>query len=304
MRARASGRQWWSIIGAAVLGPLALAAAVPLAGTARAAAELRTVTGTVEGNGGTPLADYAVTLYRTTSGAPDTLRHAGTDANGRFAITYELPGDRSSVLYLVARQGPVTLATVLGSPAMPARPNLPDPVVVEDAQAATMLGDAQRGGGGLPDSVVINERTTVATAYALAQFLDGADVAGNRVGVRNAAAMVGNMVDVATGGIAPVLAQRPNGPATSTLATFNALANMVAGCVADRPACATLFALAPRADGRATHRTLQAIVDIARNPWRNVAALFAAAAASDAYQPALTAAPTPGRSRSSSATTA
>ena len=54
---------------------------------------------------------------------------------------------------------------------------------------------------------------------------------------------------------------------------------------------------APRRPAVSPDQTLQAIVDIARNPWRNVGKLFTVAAASSAYAPALTRPPTPGRSR-------
>lgn len=180
----------------------------------------------------------------------------------------------------------MTLATVLGSQAMPAQASLPDAL-----EADTQTAPSEAALRGLSDSVVINERTTVATAYALAQFINGPRIFGNRVGVRNAAAMVGNMVDVTTGEIAPVLAHRPNGSATSTLTTFNSLANMVAACIASQPNCARLFVAAPWSDGNRTGHTLQAIANIARNPWRNVATLFGIARRSNAYQPALAAAP-------------
>ena len=273
MHTQTGGWRW--IIGA-VLGLLALTA---LAGPAQAAAELQKVTGRVE-SGGTPLPDYVVTLYRTTSGAAVTLGNASTKANGQFSLGYRLPSDRNSVLYLIARKGPVALATVLGSQAMPAWASTDNPTALGNALASR-----------LPDGVVINERTTVATGYALAQFVNGTNISGNRVGVRNAAAMVGNMVDVTTGEIAPVLGSRPNGSATSTLPTFNSLANMVAGCVASLPNCTKLFAAAPWPDGASPHRTLQAIVNIARNPWRNVPTLAGIAGASGAYQPALAVAP-------------
>ena len=46
---------------------------------------------------------------------------------------------------------------------------------------------------------MINERTTVASAYAMTQFIQGGAIAGPSPGVQNAAGMVGNMVDAATG---------------------------------------------------------------------------------------------------------
>ena len=61
------------------------------------------------------------------------------------------------------------MATTLGSQSMPTRANEPDGVAAA----------AQPAAAGLATSVVINERTTVAMAYALAQFLDGSNVRGN-----------------------------------------------------------------------------------------------------------------------------
>ncbi|WP_051328963.1 Vgb family protein [Geminicoccus roseus] len=176
-----------------------------------------------------------------------------------------MPADPDSVLYLVARHGPAELATVLRGVA----PGEPDNAV-------------------LPRKVVVNERSTVATGFALAQFLEGRTVAGNTVGVRNAAAMVGNMVDRQSGEVAPVLAKPPNGDATETLATFNSLANMVANCIAARPTC---FGLLDAARGRLDRLplgTLHAIAAIARNPWRHVDELYRVATLRPAtYTPAL-----------------
>ncbi len=239
----------WRWITGAMLG-LLMSIAVPLGGVAHATAASQTLTGRVESNG-TPLPGYVVTLYRTTSGAPATLRDATSNRDGRFTISYHPQGDRNSVFYLIARKGPVTLVTVLGLQASPAFANPPD-ALVADAETAPSTASPR----GLADRVVINERTTVATGYSLAQFINGPRISGNRVGVRNAAAMVGNMVDVTTGEIAPVLAHRPNGSATSTLATFNSLANMVAACVASRPDCVRLFVAAPWSDGNKTGHTL------------------------------------------------
>ena len=47
--------------------------------------------------------------------------------------------------------------------------------------------------------VVVNERTTVATGFAFAQFVDGAAIAGNSVGMLNAVRMAGNMVRARSG---------------------------------------------------------------------------------------------------------
>ena len=45
----------------------------------------------------------------------------------------------------------------------------------------------------VPTDVVINERTTVASAYGLAQFIDGPRIVGKANGLQNAAGMVQNL---------------------------------------------------------------------------------------------------------------
>lgn len=107
----------WVRIAAATL--VVLPAGGLFAPAAPANYRVATVSGTVA-SGTTQLASYSVTLYRTSRSASFRLGHAITDADGRFSIGYTLPRDRDSVLDLVARKGPVALAIVLGSFAMPA----------------------------------------------------------------------------------------------------------------------------------------------------------------------------------------
>jgi sugar lactone lactonase YvrE len=170
--------------------------------------------------------------------------------------------------------------------------------------AAPARGQARRGARGAvrlasvvrsapaPTDVVVNELTTVAAAYALAQFIEGPNVAGKSPGLRNAAAMVHNLVDVSTGEIGSVLANPPNGTETSTLRHFNTLANMLAACVNEQATCATLFDLATPPGGVAPHDTLQAAVNIAHYPWQNVTQLFDQSQILVLYAPALESAPT------------
>ena len=62
-------------------------------------------------------------------------------------------------------------------------------------QIATIVGSVD-----LPSYVVVNELTTVATAYTMNQFLDETIIGGNSVGVRNSASTFRNLVDQATQG--------------------------------------------------------------------------------------------------------
>ena len=167
------------------------------------------------------LAGFDVSLFRagTSRGEPaEVLATAVTADDGSFELSYDAPAAPDRVLYLVAEPhdvgpGPIALVSVLGS-------------------------------GPLPESVVVNDRTTVASAFGLAQFADGLELAGTSPGIVNAAGMVRNLVDVATGEIGAELANPPNGTETSTLATFNSLANMVAACVASPVECEAFLDLA------------------------------------------------------------
>ncbi|MFB7618872.1 NHL repeat-containing protein [Kitasatospora sp. NPDC056181] len=227
-------------------------------------------------SGDTPIGAAEVTLYRAGDrpGAPaEALARGRTDGAGRFRLGYHRPADPRAVLYLFAergRGGPVGLAAVLGS----AR---------EHAGVAAV--NAAR-----VDEAVVNERTTVAAAYALARFAGPEGIAGGYPGLQNAAAISHNLADVADGGVARVLATAPNGAETSTLPAFNTLADILAGCV-DGQTCAELFRLAGQPGQPEPANTFEAAVAIAHGPGEHVGELFALAAVRPLYRPALPTAP-------------
>ena len=241
---------------AALVAALALALlAVPVAGPAAATpADLH---GHVR-SGVDPLADYTVTLYVAggdDGSGPVALGSAVTGVAGAFELAYAAPDDPDAVLYVLAvgpsaapNPGAVTLASVLGV-------------------------------GSAPTDIVVNERTTVAAAYAMTQFSAATAIAGPAPGLQNAAGMAANLADPATGAVGAVLAASPNGSDTSTLQTFHSLANMVAACVSASGDCTTLFTLATPAGGSAPTSTYAALVDVNRNPSHNAADLFAFAPA-------------------------
>src|SRR5262245_65360473 len=117
-----------------------------------------------------------------------------------------------------------------------------------------------------PGFVVVNERTTVATGNAFAQFVDGRQIAGNTYGMLNAVPMTANFVNPETGEVGLVLDSSPNGTETSALATFNALSNAVASCVADADNCTELFRAATPPGRGAPNNVLQTIATIVTNP--------------------------------------
>lgn len=140
-------------------------------------------------------------------------------------------------------------------------------------------------------TAVLNERTTVAAAYAVAQFTDAEGVAGPAPGLPNAALMAANLVDVETGDYGAVLTSSPNGTETSALPTFTSLANILSACLLDGSACAALVdAAATRADERPVD-TFRAFAAIARDPGAAVAPLYELSLVVAGDRPGLTAAP-------------
>ena len=228
------------IAGLLALALTSLAASMP--------ARALTLNGTVVALNGQGLAHYNVTLYassvretrwRRSSSHWSRLGSATTNQSGAFQITYALPPgqpDKQPVLFVEAERGLVMLASVIGR------------------------------GGSVPSSVVVNELTTVATANAFAQFIDSRSFDGNPVGMINAVGMAANMANPQTGQIGSVLGSIPNGTATSTLYTFNSLANVVASCVASPGSCNALFKAATPRGGKRPANVLEALANIVKYP--------------------------------------
>ena len=194
-----------------------------------------------------------------------------TNASGAFTVpaTFTCPLS-NSVLYVLSTGGQVgsgasnaglTLVTVLGT-----------------------CGTLKSGA-----SFTINEATTVAAAFAMAQFFNGDNIgatATNSSGIGLAAATFASLVNPATGAV-PGLGL----PATGTAepAKINSLADALNACAVGAPTgtgCVQLYA----ASSSATD-TLDAVVNVVKSPGTSVAAVYTASEASSAYAPALTAAP-------------
>lgn len=256
----------WPVLVAAVLAlgmTLSPASATPLGG--------QRLFGRVE-SAGVGLAGYRVTLYASylSEGADWVpLGRATSDATGRFRISnakrYGLPGVQP-LLFVQATRGRVTLISALGIDT--------------------------------PGWVTVNERTTVATGTAYAQFVRGDRIVGNDTGMINAANMAANLADPRTGSVGEVLASKPNGQETSTLATFNSLTNVVAGCVASWQNCIRLFRATAPPGQRPPASVVQAIANVAKYPsypdYRRAAGdpLFSLSRRTVVHTPALTEAPT------------
>ncbi len=150
-------------------------------------------------------------------------------------------------------------------------------------------------------NVVVNEVSTVATAYAIAGFAtDATDVSssGSQLAtqwdVPNAFKTVANLETLGTGA---ALAATPAGNGTVPQATIDTLANILNSCVNSSgpgsDGCSALLggALASGTSGTAPTDTATAAINIAHNPWANISTLYPLQTSTSPFKPALTGAP-------------
>ena len=218
----------------------------------------RSLSGVVQ-TGGTsssqPLPNVHVTLFEATTGQPATLGQATTDGSGRFSIRYTRSTSHS--IFFVQAD------------------------VSEGVEFVTVLGPS------LTISVTINELTTVAASYSMAQFYRTGVISGNSFGLQIAAGMNDNMVTSATGQSSTVLLNSPNADQTNSLRSTRSLANLLAACVEDPTVTASLFVLTTPAGGPPPSNTAQALANLARDPGQNVEGIYALTLLSSLYTPQL-----------------
>jgi hypothetical protein len=198
-----------------------------------------------------------------------------TDAAGAFSVPagYACPAPNSQ-LYVIVRGGQVATAANAA------------------ITLATPIGACNQLASG--SQFVINEVTTAATAYGLSQFLSpGGNIGAtstNAQGLANAVATAANLANLTTG-TSPGASFPTNG--SSPAAKINSLANLLNTCTSAPPAsgCTALFTATTPAGATAPTNTLDAALNLVRNPGSNVAALYTQSAASTAFAPALTKAP-------------
>ena len=230
--------------------------------------------------GSVPLRGMNVVLFAAKPGAqrPARLGSTRSGRGGAFALPYRRAG-AGTVKYLLATR-----------PGGGAEAGFPVP-------GSSYRLAAALGAGSVPSRATLNERTTVAAGYALAQFIDAGRVAGKDPGLSNAAAMTRNLVRTRSGALSPVLRTFPNGNSTSTLRSFDSLANLLAVCRAQSRALRQPPRARRRPRRRSRRRHLAATVNLARYPWHNSEALFKLSLRGRArFKPALRRAgnPTPG----------
>src|SRR5262245_45249758 len=233
-------------------------AAILLTAHGSSSANPRSLSGVVQTGGTTsshPLPSVHVILFEATRALPVALGQATTDASGRFTIPYRR--SRSSSIFFVKAD------------------------VGEGVEFVTILGP------NLPASVTINELTTVAAGYSMAQFFRTGVISGNSFGLRIAAGMNDNIVASATGESSPVLLSSPNADQTNSLRSTRSLANLLAACVDNPVVTASLFDLTTPAGGLPPHNTAEALANLARDPGQNVSGIYALTSLSKSYAPSL-----------------
>src|SRR6266513_2122433 len=237
---------------------LLVAAAILLTADGALSASPGSLSGVVQ-TGGTrssqPLPNVHVSLFEATTGQPIMLGQATTNGSGQFSIHYTRSTSQS-IFFVQAH-------------------------VTEGVEFITILGPT------LPTSVTINELTTVAATYSMAQFLRTGVISGNSFGLQLAAGMNDNIVTSATGESSPVLLNSPNADQTNSLRSTRSLANLLAACVNDPDVTASLFELTTPPGGLPPHNTVEALANLARDPGENVDGIYALTLLSDLYSPPL-----------------
>jgi streptogramin lyase len=198
-----------------------------------------------------------------------------TDANGNFTVPAFTCPFSNSVLYAVARGGQAGVSRSANT----------------GLSLAAVLGTCASLKTGA--SITIDEVTTVATAYAMAQFLSGENIgatATNSSGISLAAATAASLASPTTGA-APGTSFAGKGSATAQ--KINSLADALNTCTTSATssaACTQLYGAATDG-GNAPSDTFGAVLNVVKNPGANIAALYALSQGSGVFGPQLSTAP-------------
>ena len=199
--------------------------------------------------GGKAVAGAAVRLWQTAGrNPPAELAQATTDGAGSFSFHDAPDVSGGNVFYLTSASGPDNRVALL-----------------------SVLGER------LPATAIVNELTTVASAYTSARFIDGFALSGDALGLRIAAGNAPNLVDPTTGGWGKVLLDPLNSTQTTTLANLDTLGSLLTAfaTTADQTWRARFLAAATPSGGNVPADSLAAIAGIAREPWAHPGELFA-----------------------------
>jgi hypothetical protein len=230
--------------------------AASLLGAASGAVAATRIDGQVQ-LGGAGVAGSTVSLWAASSGPATRLAQAQTDSDGRFTLSVDQTPNNAPSLYLIANGGTPAVSKTRGSN-----------VALE---LLAVLGSEP------PAKVVVNELSTVASAFTNARFITKDAISGNPLGLKIAAGNVPNLVDPATGGWGKVLLDPLNSTQTATLANLDTLGALVTAfaSIGDDGWRARFLKAATPTGGTAPTNTLEAMAGIAREPWADPKTLYA-----------------------------
>ncbi len=247
-----------------------------------------TFTGRVIG-GQQPVNGAAIQLYAvatTADGAPSTpllTTPVTTNAAGQFTLTglYTCPTPQTLV-YIAATGGNPGLAPNTNNAAL---------------SLITALGSCNSLTSAT--NIMVDERTTVAVVTAFAPYMKSISAIGSSsidaAGLTAAFTLANSLVNPSTG--AP---SGPSLPAGATVPTqqLNTLANILTTCInttgataGDSTPCGNLLADTTPISATAPTNAAAAMLNIARDPQHNVAALYTLSTPAAPFQPQLSAAP-------------
>ena len=240
--------------------------------------------------GQNPISGASVYLYAADAtgygNASDSLLkspgYVTTDSNGNFSITsdYTCPSANTQV-YLYALGGNPGAGAV-------------------NSAAGLLAGLGPCGSLSSSTYIVVNEVSTIATAYSIAGYatdathVSSSSTALAATGVANAFATVANLETLGTG---TALATTPVSGGSVPQAEINTLANILAACIntngPSSASCTTLLsnALSGGTTGTQPTDTATAAINIAHHPIVNMANLFALQTANSPFMPDLSAVP-------------
>ena len=291
---------WGIALVSALLGLSGCSVAPVLTTTSTNSLSGATITGRVHG-GQNPISGASVDLYAVGTGAyagPGIAASTGnasvslltnpvtTDENGNFSISGDYTCGVNQQVYIYASGGNPGLASGTNNTAV---------------GLLAGLGSCSTLASNKP-FILVNEVSTIATAYALAGFAtDATHISSSgstlaQTNVANAMTAITNLETLSTG---VTLTFTPAGNGTVPKSEINSLANILAACINTSGSttlgtpCSTLFAnaLSGGTSGTQPSDTATAAINLAHNPGANVAALYALQTASAPFQPTLIATP-------------
>ena len=239
------------------------------------------VTGGQQPVNGTTISLYAAGKTALAS-APRSMLTSSvtTNSTGYFNITGKYACQSGDQVYIVATGG----STGSG-------PNTAIAMMTALGPCATLLANAGT------TFIAINEVTTVASVYSLAAFMNSVQALGSDAtntqstdGLAAAFANTNTLVNTTTG-VAPTTT---TGNGIVPQATIYTLADILGACInssaANSSACTNLFTAATVAGSTPTD-TLQAALNIAKNPAANPTGVYGVTTGTGPFQPTLTSAP-------------